>query len=73
MTRPIRRFRTATPVANGANRRHSAALSEFKTPFLNGQQRSVNRKAECDFDTLSGGVGWQKSKSPSGGTFVSVM
>jgi hypothetical protein len=39
-------LRTATPVANGANRRHSAALSEFEPPFLNGVQRSVNRKVQ---------------------------
>jgi hypothetical protein len=36
--------RTATPVATGANWRHSAALSEFRSLFLNGLQRSVNRK-----------------------------
>src|SRR5207247_3260914 len=34
----------ATPVANGAERRQSAALSEFGPPVLNGLLRSVNRK-----------------------------
>ena len=38
--------RTATPVANGAIWRHSAALSEFIVVFLNGLQRSVNRKVQ---------------------------
>jgi hypothetical protein len=41
-----RQFHTATPVANRANRRHSAALSELEPLFLNGQQRSVNRKVQ---------------------------
>src|SRR6266851_3127316 len=39
-----RRRRTATPAINHGKRRHSAALSEFGTPLLNGVQRSVNRK-----------------------------
>jgi len=33
-------------------------ISEFWTSFLNWVQRSVNGKAECDFDTLSGGLPW---------------
>jgi hypothetical protein len=37
---------TATPAANGANRRHSAALSEIRALFLNAAQRSVNRKVQ---------------------------
>ncbi len=53
-------FRTATPVINRAKGRHSVALSEFEPPFLNGMQRSVNRKvqgsnpwsgANCKFDS----------------------
>ncbi len=36
--------RTATPMANGDIWRHSAALSEFGSLFLNALQRSVNRK-----------------------------
>ncbi len=38
--------RTATPVINHSKRRHSAALSEFEPQFLNGEQRSVNRKVQ---------------------------
>src|SRR6266849_7317305 len=41
-----RRRRTATPAINHGKRRHSAALSEFGTPLLNGVQRSVNRKVQ---------------------------
>jgi hypothetical protein len=43
LTRP---FRTATPAANGDTRRHSAGISEFESLFLNGMQRSVNRKVQ---------------------------
>jgi len=39
-------FRTATPVINRAKRRHSVALSELGTSFLNGAQRAVNRKVQ---------------------------
>jgi hypothetical protein len=39
-------FRTATLVANRVNWRYSAALCEFGTEFLNGEQRSVNRKVQ---------------------------
>ena len=39
-------IRTATPEANGANWWHSTAFSEFSVPFLNGAQRSVNRKVQ---------------------------
>ena len=38
--------RTAAPVANDTNWRHSAAFSEFVSSFLNGLQRSVNRKVQ---------------------------
>ena len=38
--------RTATPAINGGKRRQSAALSGFEPPFLNGMQRSVNRKVQ---------------------------
>src|SRR2546425_10496573 len=37
---------TATPVANRGIWRYAAALSEFESPFLNGLQRSVNRKVQ---------------------------
>jgi hypothetical protein len=50
-------LRTATPVANGANRRHSAALSEFEPPFLNGVQRSVNRKPHPPPQRMQGRMG----------------
>lgn len=30
----------------------------IRMPFLNGEHRSVNRKAESGFDTLSGGLPW---------------
>jgi hypothetical protein len=33
-------------VANRDTRWHSAALSEFEPPILNGIQRSVNRKVQ---------------------------
>ena len=39
-------FRTATPVINRANWWHSMTLSELRSPFLNGAQRSVNRKVQ---------------------------
>jgi len=39
-----RRLTYSTPVANCHIWRHSAALSEFEIQFLNGTQRSVNRK-----------------------------
>ena len=39
-------FRTATPAINGGKQRHWAALSEFGPAFLNGVQRSVNRKVQ---------------------------
>jgi hypothetical protein len=39
-------FRTATPVVNNGKWWYSAALSEFGPPFLNGAQRSVNRKVQ---------------------------
>ena len=51
---------TATPAISRATRRHPAALSEFELAFLNGAQRSVNRKvqgsnpwsgANCKFET----------------------
>ncbi len=38
------RGRTATPAINRGKRRHSAARGEYESPFLNGMQRSVNRK-----------------------------
>ena len=41
-----RLIRTATPVPNSASWWHSVLLSEFGTPFLNGAQRSVNRKVQ---------------------------
>jgi len=44
--RPPPVFRTATPAINRGKRRHSAALSEFRPLFLNGMQRSVNRKVQ---------------------------
>jgi hypothetical protein len=37
---------TATQVINRAKRRYSVALSEFEPLFLNGEQRSVNRKVQ---------------------------
>src|SRR5579859_2577983 len=37
---------TATLAINGDTWWHSAALSEFEAPFLNGAQRSVNRKVQ---------------------------
>src|SRR5712664_4063995 len=40
------RLRTATPVINRGKWWYSAALSEFRPPFLNGAQRSVNRKVQ---------------------------
>ncbi len=52
--------RTATPAINDGKWRHSAALSEIRAVFLNGEQRSVNRKvqgsnpwsgANCKFET----------------------
>jgi hypothetical protein len=46
MTRPIRRFRTATLVANRANWWYSLPLGEFGILFMNGAQRSVNRKVQ---------------------------
>jgi hypothetical protein len=39
-------FGTATPVTNRGIRRHSAILGEFGPAFLNGPQRSVNRKVQ---------------------------
>jgi hypothetical protein len=39
-------FRTATPVVNRGNWWYSAAFSEFRHLFLNGAQRSVNRKVQ---------------------------
>ena len=39
-------LRTATPMTNSGNWRYSAALGEFTTSFLNGAQRSVNRKVQ---------------------------
>jgi hypothetical protein len=39
-------FRTATPVRNRANWWHAVLLGEFRAPFLNGAQRSVNRKVQ---------------------------
>jgi hypothetical protein len=39
-------FHTATPVINPGKWWYSAALGEFRTPFLNGLQRSVNRKVQ---------------------------
>jgi hypothetical protein len=38
--------RTATQVANDDTLRYTAALSEFRPAFLNGVQRSVNRKVQ---------------------------
>jgi hypothetical protein len=58
------RIFTATPATNGGKWRHSAALSELGPPFLNGVQRSVNRKvqgsnpcsgAKSEFDLLGHG------------------
>jgi len=43
MCRPIL---TATSAINHGKRRHSAAPGEFGAPFLNGAQRSVNRKVQ---------------------------
>ncbi len=40
------RSRTATPAIYHGKRRHAAAASEFRPPFLNGVQRSVNRKVQ---------------------------
>jgi hypothetical protein len=40
------RTSSATPVASHVNWRHSAELSEFEPLFLNGTQRSVNRKVQ---------------------------
>src|SRR5260370_19812712 len=37
---------TATPTINDGKWRHSAALSEIRAVFLNGEQRSVNRKVQ---------------------------
>jgi len=45
-TRRCRPIRTATPAINHGNRRHSEAPSEFGALFLNGAQRSVNRKVQ---------------------------
>src|SRR5712664_3295359 len=58
-TRPIV-VRTATPAINRGKWLPSVALSEFELRFLNGVQRSVNRKvqgsnpwsgANCKFET----------------------
>jgi|SRR5216683_6691370 len=38
--------RTATPAISGGKWRHSAAFSELEPAFLNGLQRSVNRKVQ---------------------------
>jgi hypothetical protein len=38
--------RTATRVLNHGIRRHSAARGEYELRFLNGPQRSVNRKVQ---------------------------
>ena len=38
--------RTATPAINRGTCWHSAGLSEFKSQFLNGVQRAVNRKVQ---------------------------
>jgi hypothetical protein len=46
MHRTIGVFRTATPVLNGANWRYSVSRSELGASFLNGAQRSVNRKVQ---------------------------
>jgi hypothetical protein len=43
---PKKVIRTATPAISQGKRRHSEALSEFRAPFLNGAQRSVNRKVQ---------------------------
>ncbi len=43
---PAQLARTATLAANRDTWRHSAALSEFGPRFLNGLQRSVNRKVQ---------------------------
>ncbi len=40
------RGRTATPAINHVIPRHEAAISEFGPEFLNGRQRSVNRKVQ---------------------------
>jgi hypothetical protein len=61
----LRPDRTATPVANGANWWYSELLSEFGTLFLNGPQRSVNRKvsgAESEEPPLEWGVGESKPR-----------
>ena len=46
MGRGLRGSRTATPAIHDAKWRHSAALSESEALFLNGTQRSVNRKVQ---------------------------
>jgi hypothetical protein len=58
--------RTAAPVANGDSWRHSAALSEFRPGFLNGPQRSINRKVQSSnlcpgakFVFENGGIAWR--------------
>ncbi len=65
---PRTRFRTATRALNRGKRRHSAALSEFRAVFLNGMQRSVNRKvqasnpwsgAKSELDSLDPKDGWR--------------
>lgn len=38
--------RTATLVVNDSQLRHSATHSEYRPQFLNGRQRSVNRKVQ---------------------------
>ena len=44
--KPCSHSRTATPAINDGKWRHSAALSEIRAVFLNGAQRSVNRKVQ---------------------------
>src|SRR6266851_8366074 len=49
-------LRTATPAINDGKWRYSATLSEYRQPFLNGAQRSVNRKVQ-------GSNPWSRAKS----------
>ena len=42
----MRPIRAATRTIKAGKRRHPVVLSEIETPFLNGPQRSVNRKVQ---------------------------
>ena len=65
--------RTATPATNAARWRHSPARRESAPLFLNVAQGSVNRKAECRFDTLSGGLRWTLADQSTIGTIRSEL